>query len=508
MSALGSSFQRAPRVSWTPDYEGTFFRSLWESVLKGLRDNATGTLKSEAWAKAAHDLWSTHNVRLEKNHLKNKADNARKRFKAWRGLRDNPAFKYNEANSTVSASDEAWEEHLQKDPSAKPLRGRSFEHEKYFEIIFEDLLPNGIPRQRRRRLGDGSDGDLPGTAVVDLASEQQQIQSQEHQSPTHPPQQQPENQPQVEAQSEPHSRFQSQSQPKSHMSPHNYCRPLRSQSPQRTRPPQSPSSAASMGVPAQRSAARHLAPALTPPHDHSQSTDNSRKRSLSAESTTTSPQRRRTDSWGHTVPQSEPMSQESSSSALMAASPATASTPASASASTPLHSHSHYIHAHPPHGHAHPYSHAHSHHGHSHQHPPHSYPHRHHHHVHNHSHSIATPPSTIATTSPSTSISLPVASLPSVAGSVTTTVAIEEMLAKIIDASKSQQQPPVSRWTEQAMDIFFADFSNEDNDLQLMIAQKMLSVETTAMMFCKMSPDLRCHWVRRMRAPSAPIFQR
>ncbi|KAL5614655.1 hypothetical protein BROUX41_004753 [Berkeleyomyces rouxiae] len=491
MSVLGPSFQRAPRVSWTPAYEETFFRSLRDSVRKGLRDNTTGALKSEAWAQAAHDLRATHGVQLEKNHLKNKADNARKRFKAWRGLRDNPAFQYNETNATVAASDEAWEEHLQNDPSAKPLRGRSFEHEKYFELIFEDLLPHGMPRQRRRRLCDSSEGDVPGTSVVDLASEQQAPQQQSHQRNQEQPQQTTSSPPPQQQQHPVDGRYQAhgQSQPVSHSQPHMATHPhhmaSRSHSPQWTRSPRSPTMAASTTVSTQKhSSVRPLAPALTPPHDPNQTAENARKRSLSADVAGSPPRRQRTDSWGHFNPQSQSSVLQESSSAMAGPSPVLAP--------EPPHSNSHYAHAR-----AHPH--------------PHPHPHHHHHRNHNHPRSMATPPSTVATTSPSPPASMPIASSAgsaSGAGGLASMAAIEEMLVKIIDASKSQQPPPVSRWTEQAMDIFFSEFSHEDNDLQLMIAEKMLSVETTAMMFCKMSSELRFHWVKRMRAPPASAFRR
>lgn len=54
-------------------------------------------------------------------------------------------------------------------------------------------------------------------------------------------------------------------------------------------------------------------------------------------------------------------------------------------------------------------------------------------------------------------------------------------------------------WTEQALDIFFREFSEEDMDLQLKIAEKMLTDDNKAMVFCKMPVALRQHWVRRLR---------
>jgi hypothetical protein len=58
---------------------------------------------------------------------------------------------------------------------------------------------------------------------------------------------------------------------------------------------------------------------------------------------------------------------------------------------------------------------------------------------------------------------------------------------------------PIPGWQEQAMDIFFRDFVAEDMDLQLKIAEKVLTDENKAMVFCKMPDVLRRHWVKRLR---------
>lgn len=55
------------------------------------------------------------------------------------------------------------------------------------------------------------------------------------------------------------------------------------------------------------------------------------------------------------------------------------------------------------------------------------------------------------------------------------------------------------KWQEQAMDIFFRDFVGEDMDLQLKIAEKVLTDENKAMVFCKMPDAVRRHWVKRLR---------
>jgi hypothetical protein len=103
--------KRPPRFSWTPAYEATFFRSLCESVQLGLRENHS--FKAEAWDRAAAALRDQHRAYPTKSHLVNKSDNARKKFRLWRGLREHPDFLYNPVTRTVSAADDIWKTHIE-----------------------------------------------------------------------------------------------------------------------------------------------------------------------------------------------------------------------------------------------------------------------------------------------------------------------------------------------------------------------------------------------------------
>ena len=102
--------RRAPRFSWTPAYETTFFQSLCDSVQLGLRENSS--FKAEAWERAAQALQESHGAYPAKSHLINKSDNARKRFRLWRGLREDPDFAYSSVTKTVTATEEAWKGHI------------------------------------------------------------------------------------------------------------------------------------------------------------------------------------------------------------------------------------------------------------------------------------------------------------------------------------------------------------------------------------------------------------
>jgi len=113
----GERDKRAPRFSWTPAYEASFFRSLCESVQLGLRENHT--FKAEAWDRAATALREKHGAYPTKNHLVNKSDNARKKFRLWRGLREDPEFLYNPHSKAVTASEESWKRHIEVSPGDK-----------------------------------------------------------------------------------------------------------------------------------------------------------------------------------------------------------------------------------------------------------------------------------------------------------------------------------------------------------------------------------------------------
>lgn len=73
---------------------------------------------------------------------------------------------------------------------------------------------------------------------------------------------------------------------------------------------------------------------------------------------------------------------------------------------------------------------------------------------------------------------------------------LEDGVLTIAELLKARAPP---RWPEQALDIFFRDFADEDMDLQLKIAEKALADENKAMVFCKMPPTVRKHWVKRLR---------
>ena len=103
-------WQKKPRFSWTPAYETTFFQSLCQSVQLGLRENMS--FKPEAWNRALAML-RDKGAYPTKAHLINKTDNARKKFRLWRGLMENPQFSFDPTTRIIKGSEEAWTSHLE-----------------------------------------------------------------------------------------------------------------------------------------------------------------------------------------------------------------------------------------------------------------------------------------------------------------------------------------------------------------------------------------------------------
>ena len=68
--------------------------------------------------------------------------------------------------------------------------------------------------------------------------------------------------------------------------------------------------------------------------------------------------------------------------------------------------------------------------------------------------------------------------------------------ALVLETLRTRSPP---KWPEQAVEIFFREFADEDADLQLKIAEKALTDDNKAMVFVKMTPVLRRHWVGRLR---------
>ena len=70
------------------------------------------------------------------------------------------------------------------------------------------------------------------------------------------------------------------------------------------------------------------------------------------------------------------------------------------------------------------------------------------------------------------------------------------VIEEIVEAVRSR---PNLRWQEEALDVFFRDFADEDLDLQVKISESVLINECKAMVFCKMPGRVRQHWVRRFK---------
>ncbi|PNP43970.1 hypothetical protein TGAM01_v207690 [Trichoderma gamsii] len=392
--------RRAPRFSWTPAYETTFFRSLCESVQLGMRENSS--FKAEAWERAAQALQEHHGAYPAKSHLINKSDNARKRFRLWRGLREDPEFLYNAQTRTVTATEEAWKAHIEREPLSRALRGRPFDHEEYMEVLYPDVVGSGgAPKRimKPRRKTDGQpcdDTEMPGTGVLNLQADSTPLLVQEssdgQSQPPPSPQKSSQNQAPVIA--------------------------LSSASGTHQRPTTAPS------VPRNLTAAQ--ATVLTPPED---SQPQSRKRPSPMASL-------------HSVDFSSPASGPALSQSALPNSPEKRrrlshrdDSGSSASVPTPL---------------------------------------------------LAS--------------SLPAAGTKSTPDPRSRPETQAAHLQTIIEALDYFSKASRSRmWREEAVDLLFKDFADEDADLKINISETVLSDEHKAMVFCKMPLHLRQHWIKKLR---------
>ncbi|KAI9172620.1 L10-interacting MYB domain-containing protein [Paramyrothecium foliicola] len=412
--------RRAPRFSWTPAYEATFFRSLCESVQLGLRENSS--FKAEAWERAAQALQESHAALPAKSHLINKSDNARKRFRLWRGLREDPDFVYSPTTRTVTATEEAWAAHIEREPLSRALRGRPFDHEEYMEILYPDVIGSGgapkrIMKPRRRADGQpGDDSDMPGTSILSLQGDLPAIQS----GLNSPEQSRP---------------SLSQTPTGSSSGSINLQRPTSTTIPPRTgvrstsvlTPPDEtvPTTTAAM-APASTSAAQN------------------RKRPLKADETPSSaspvPVAPAGVAQNTPQPPSSPDKRRKTSEPHAATYPISTATSGFSSGLSATRANSSF---------------------------------------------------TAATSPP-----VPPAAPPPASSSDTSTLG-NRMLVELLEAVKARASGP--RWREEALDLFFRDFSHEELDLQIKISENVLSNENKAMVFCKMPLRVRQHWVKRFR---------
>ncbi|KAI8667083.1 hypothetical protein LRP88_01162 [Fusarium phalaenopsidis] len=379
--------RRAPRFSWTPAYEATFFRSLCESVQLGLRENSS--FKAEAWERAAQALQESHGAYPTKSHLINKSDNARKRFRLWRGLREDAEFLYNPVTRTVTATEEAWTAHIEREPLSRALRGRPFDHEDYMEILYPDVIGSGgapkrIMKPRRRTDGPiAEDPEMPGTGILNLQSE----------PPPRPP-----------GLESPNSRPVLTQTPTTSSTGSTQQRPTST-----TIPPRGPPTV--------------NASALTPPDE---TITQSRKRQLPTTSTPAT---------FESPPASNmPLGQAPES-------PGKRRRTSSNDGSRAL----------------------------------------------------------TSTMLNSSMLPLAVRDGPSVASPSQTESQLlshAPVIEELVEAVRSRSS---LRWQEEALDVFFRDFADEDLDLQVKISESVLINECKAMVFCKMPGRVRQHWVRRFK---------
>ncbi|KIH92645.1 hypothetical protein SPBR_02724 [Sporothrix brasiliensis 5110] len=468
-------WQKKPRFSWTPAYETTFFQSLCQSVQLGLRENMS--FKPEAWNRALAML-REQGAYPTKQHLINKTDNARKKFRLWRGLMENPQFTFDPTTRIIKGSDDAWTSHLEKEPLARALRERPFENAEYLEILFPDVVGSGgqpkrVTKPRRKGPDNIPGGEAPpGTSIMRLANgpvvgsntgatpqrnNSSAIVPTVNSTPVPVPTgATPQSRQQGNANSAQNSASAQQIRPTLQSTP-NTATQSASASNSAIQPPPAPTQAGGLrqtGVGAIGRAGN--AAALTPPDEPNGNRNSNnavgqgQKRfapggdSNTPAATTAASKRRRTDGSGNANSAAARNRAESQANAAAAASATAAATAAGQTpAGSRLSSFSDAI--------------------------------------------IPLGTGRQSSGSGASNNSARADGITNLLGDVLSKYAAAATLAS------------TTRWPEQAMEIFFLEFADEDMDLQLRIAEKILTDTSKAVMFCKMPATLRKHWVKRLR---------
>lgn len=117
---------------------------------------------------------------------------------------------------------------------------------------------------------------------------------------------------------------------------------------------------------------------------------------------------------------------------------------------------------------------------------------------------LSNPQNTLHNNNINNSTTIPTASSSSTAGGGTSrTQQFQDAMMTIAEQIRAQRfaapAPAPHNYPQQAMEVFFRDFGDEDQDLQIKIGEKVLCDTNKAMMFCMMPEELRRHWVKRLR---------
>jgi hypothetical protein len=109
LESQDAAASKKQRFQWLAAYELTF-QSLVDSIHDGLR--ADSSLKQEAWNRASKALRDVHGITVLKPQLMNKYDNAKKKFRVWRTLREQSGFGYDQDTKCITAPDHVWDAYI------------------------------------------------------------------------------------------------------------------------------------------------------------------------------------------------------------------------------------------------------------------------------------------------------------------------------------------------------------------------------------------------------------
>ncbi|KAH7860264.1 hypothetical protein Vadar_011364 [Vaccinium darrowii] len=151
--------QLEERASWTPALTETFLQCCADDI-----DNfgrVSTSLEKAAWLRVVADFNKRTNSNLQITQLKNRWDQLKREWVAWRMLNDDRSVTgigWNPAKKTVTGPDHWWATMILRNKLAAKFKDAGLEHADLMERVFRDVTATGagayVPRSRQERMAE------------------------------------------------------------------------------------------------------------------------------------------------------------------------------------------------------------------------------------------------------------------------------------------------------------------------------------------------------------------
>ncbi|KAH7849302.1 hypothetical protein Vadar_015974 [Vaccinium darrowii] len=151
--------QLEERASWTPALTETFLQCCADDI-----DNfgrVSTSLDKAAWLRVVADFNKRTNSNLQITQLKNRWDQLKREWAAWRMLNDDRSVTgigWNPAKKTVTGPDHWWATMILRNKLAAKFKDAGLEHADLMERVFRNVTATGagayVPRSRQERMAE------------------------------------------------------------------------------------------------------------------------------------------------------------------------------------------------------------------------------------------------------------------------------------------------------------------------------------------------------------------